>query len=62
MRFPPGDPNQYAVVTTDRESDPDVVVIRAFAGASLRLADCERVRNSTFKHAFTRGDENGSYV
>ena len=46
MRFPPGDPNQYAIKTAERESDPDIVVMRAVAGASLRLADCVRVSST----------------
>lgn len=47
LRFPPGDPDQFRIMTPERTSDPDVITIKAVAGASLRLGDCNWVSSSS---------------
>jgi len=50
MRFPPGDKSQFAIVTPERVNDPDVVAIKGFAGASIRLGDCSAAVRTTLEN------------
>eukprot|EP00210_Caulerpa_lentillifera_P000450 g434.t1 len=40
LRYPPEQLSEYRIVTPQRVTDPDVITIKALAGASLRLANC----------------------
>lgn len=43
LRYPPEKLSEYRIVTPERDTDPDVITIKALAGASLRLANCSWV-------------------
>eukprot|EP00210_Caulerpa_lentillifera_P003899 g3725.t1 len=40
LRYPPDKAAEYNIVTPQRINDPDVIAIKALAGASLRLSNC----------------------